>query len=463
MSRARRSFDVGSRAAGAMDLLDKKGKRTALTCLGSGIFSRAGRSQDDPLPVVFEEQASGLLRVAHREMVIRFEPAAPGRRRRAILGWYDFEVLRRNAFIADQVVVGHPGGKYAGEDLIEIANRLIALDEVELAAPAFLSQYRREAPPSILPQEWHLGSSGLGVQAAWKVTTGDRGIVVAVLDDGVDVDHPALTDNLWRNPDPSARDRTGRDFFLPDDHPGHFDPRPKRFQFPFDRTKGNDLHGTACAGLIAAGGIGYGSVGVAPGCRFLPVKIFLGDALVPDERVADAIRYAAIHADALCCSWTGSASPDVALALEDAGRLGRQGRGSAVFCAAGNDGGRVAFPARDPHAIAVGAVTDQGERAAYSNTGPEVAILAPSSGGERSIFTTDISIPGRGYNPDGLYTNRFGGTSAATALAAGVGALVLSVRPALSREELAEILKITADAGRLDACRAVEETLEQVK
>ncbi|HEX3553376.1 MAG TPA: S8 family serine peptidase [Thermoanaerobaculia bacterium] len=455
-----------------MDLLDKRGGRIALSRLGSGILAEAGRSADDSLLVVFEDRETGLLRVVHHEVVIRFKPAVPERRRRAILGGFGFAVLRRNAFIPDQMVVRHPEGRYAGEDLIEISNRLIVLDEVALATPNFVSQYRRQAPPSILPQEWHLGSQSLDILTAWKLTTGRRKVVVAVLDDGVDVDHPNLRANLWRNPDPSARDQIGRDFFLPDAHPDHFNPRPKKFRYPFDRTKGNDIHGTACAGLIAAGGIGRGSVGVAPGCRLLPVKIFHGDDLAPDERVADAIRYAASHADVLSCSWTGG-GPDVEQALEDAGG-GRQGLGAAVFCAAGNDfGAAVGFPARVPHAIAVGASTDQRERADYSNVGPEIAVVAPSSGGVRSLFVSDLSLPGRGFNPCDLYANSFGGTSAATALAAGVGALVLSVHPDLCREELKELLQATAGpmgedsdevgTGQVNAGRAVEEAVRLVR
>ena len=95
------------------------------------------------------------------------------------------------------------------------------------------------------------------------------------------------------------------------------------------------------------------------------------------------------------------------------------------------------YPARDKHAIAVGASTDQAKLADYSNVGKEIAFVAPSSGGVRGIYTTDVSIPNRGFNigdaaaggADGLHTNDFGGTSSATPLAAGVAALVLSLRP----------------------------------
>jgi subtilisin family serine protease len=142
------------------------------------------------------------------------------------------------------------------------------------------------------------------------------------------------------------------------------------------------------------------------------------------------------------------------LAIQDAGTLGRKGKGAAVFCAVGNDfGSPVGFPAALPEAIGVGASTDQGKLAAYSNVGPEVWIVAPSSGGKQGIFTTDVSLPNRGFNlgtgaaggADGLHTNSFGGTSSATPLTAGVGALFLSVKPSFKRDELKHLLAETAD------------------
>jgi subtilisin family serine protease len=186
----------------------------------------------------------------------------------------------------------------------------------------------------------------------------------------------------------------------------------------------------------------------------LAVKIFHADDLAPSNRVADAIRFAAGIADILSCSWSGGASPDIQLALADAGQIGRRGKGSAIFCAAGNGSGSpVGFPARDANAVAIGASTDRATLAGYSNVGPEIALVAPSSGGTRDIFTTDVSIANRGFNvggadgggADGLHTNSFGGTSSATPLAAGVAALVLSVNPNLTRTDLRDVLTSTAD------------------
>jgi subtilisin family serine protease len=124
-----------------------------------------------------------------------------------------------------------------------------------------------------------------------------------------------------------------------------------------------------------------------------------------------------------------------------------------VFCAAGNENRAIGFPARHPNAIAIGATTDQGKRASYSNVGRELAVAAPSSGGVQGIFTTDVSIENRGFNvgraerggADGLHTNDFGGTSSATPLVAGIAALMLSVNPALSAAAVRDILTSTAD------------------
>lgn len=442
-----------------------------------------------PPPVTFRDEASGALRVIYREIAVRFKAKIPQATRRQILATYGFSVRRRNPFARDQWVVYHPDRKYGGEQLLEIANTWTGLDEVVFATPNFVSQYWRQAA-TIPPAQWHLRNRGTGgakkgedvnALGAWKLTRGKRSVVVAVLDDGVDVDHPNLKSRIWKNPDPHAPDRIGRDFFVPDDDPGHFDPRPKLFRFPFDQMTGNDIHGTPCAGVIAAPGRDGGAVGIAPGCRVLPVKIFHADELASDERVANAIRYAARHAAILSCSWSGGFSNDLQQALEDVAGSGRDGLGTVAFFAAGNEyGDPVGYPARDVNAIAVGASTDEGKLADYSNVGKEIALVAPSSGGVRGIYTTDVSYANRGFNVgkaqaggvDGLHTNDFGGTSSATPLAAGVGALVLSARPDLTAAQVREVIEKNCDRigtgydanghsdrfgfGRINAGRAVE-------
>ena len=112
--------------------------------------------------------------------------------------------------------------------------------------------------------------------------------------------------------------------------------------------------------------------------------------------------------------------------------------------------------------------------------GPELAFVAPSNGGSQGIWTTDVSYADRGYNLgnssaggiDGLYTNAFGGTSSACPLAAGIGALVLSLRPDIPAALALRILRESCDKigplpyvegrndeygwGRLNAHRALQ-------
>ena len=443
-----------------------------------------------PPPQTFRDEESGAIKVVYREIVVRFAPRTAPARRRAILGSLGFVVRRRNPYARDQVVVYHPQRKYGGEELLAIANRWTALDEVVFATPNFVSQYWRQAAlPPIPPAQWHLENHGaagakrdedVDARVAWKITRGRPSIVVAVLDDGVDIDHPNLRPRLWRNPDAKAKDRHGRDFFVGPDDPGRFDPRPKAFVDPFDDMDLNDIHGTPCAGVIAAAGRDGGAIGVAPRCRLLAVKVFHASALAPDERVADAIRWSARHAAILSCSWSGGYSADLHQAIADVATDGRGGLGTLVFCAAGNNEHRpVEYPARDPLAIAVGASTDEGKLAWYSAVGRTIAFVAPSNGGKRGIYTTDVALSARGFNlgsaaaggADGLHTNDFGGTSSATPLAAGVAALVLSARPGLTRDQVVELMQSTCDRigtgydasghsdrfghGRLNAGRAV--------
>ena len=132
--------------------------------------------------------------------------------------------------------------------------------------------------------------------------------------------------------------------------------------------------------------------------------------------------------------------------------------------------------------------TNLGVRADYSQYGADIDFVAPSSGGTVAIFTTDVSQDSRGLNIgqdnagdlQGLYTNNFGGTSAATPIAASIAALMLSVNPDLTCEQVRQIMRDTAEKidrqngqydengfsqfygyGRVNSYRAVREALIQ--
>lgn len=468
----------------------------ARSILSSQPRAAAGPPRRPGRTATFRESRSGVLRTVYKEIVIRFRSGTADALRRGILARHGFEPREVNRFVKDQVVAVDAAGRKSGADLIDVANGLAELDEVVFATPNFVSEYRRQAVPTPPVAQWHLLNRGslagqrngedVDAREAWRITPGRPSVVIAILDDGVDVEHPHLASRIWRNPKKNAKDRCGRDFFLKDDHPDHFNPRPKKFRVPYDEMPGNDIHGTCCAGVAAAAG--KGAYGVAWKCRILPVKIFHADDFASDARVADAIRYAATIADVLSCSWSGGSSPDVELAIEDALRTGRGGRGALTIAAAGNESrDPVGFPASAEHVFAVGASTDAAAVADYSNAGPELDVVAPSSGGVADIFTTDVSVPGRGFNVGdaargdrtGALTNDFGGTSSATPLVAGVAALMLSANPALDWKQVSSILIATADKigagydanghsdtfgyGRVNAGRAVAAARDLVK
>jgi subtilisin family serine protease len=415
---------------------------------------------------VYRDARTKLLRCFYRELVIRFKPDLPEPRCLSLLAEFGLQMVsRRNDFVQGQVIVRDPKDSRRGDDLIEVANRLAERDdEIVFAAPNFVSEFRRFAPPAIPLSQWHLKNTGgfpgqvagedIRAERAWNILMASRAVIVAVIDDGIDIDHPALKPAIWRNPDPTSLDECGRDFFLDPSDPGHFDPRPKVFAPPFNDPDQNDIHGTPCAGLVGAVAPDGRAFGVGARCQILPVKVFHANALASDERVGNAIRYAAGIADVLSISWSGPETPLIESPLEDAVSKGRGGKGCAIFCATGNDNApSVAFPASSPAAIAVGSSTDGALRAPFSNFGPEVAVVAPSNGGSQAIFTTDVSIPNRGFNlgtdadggTDGLYTNIFGGTSASTPIAVGAAAVLLSQNAELTAAQVRARLEQTAD------------------
>lgn len=449
---------------------------------------------------IYRERSSGLLQVLHHDILLQFMPTLDLAARRRFLERHDLLPKYNARLGAAQVVVSPRDPGCRGDALIAFADALNQDPQLVFAAPDFVSQFSRSARRTIADRpsdaQWHLAL--IGAAEAWTQTRGTHDITIAILDDGVDIDHPELSPNIHRRPvRGEKRDLYGRDFTLGPRAAGHYDPRPKAFDDASNDTLWNDIHGTACAGVAA--GTGPRAYGIAPQCRLLPVKIFRAlpsavdphgeHAMARDSDVAAAIRYAALAAgaDILSCAWAG---PDrlaraLAPAFRDARREGRGGRGTIVVCASGNHAQkRVAYPASDDSAIAVGASTDADVLARYSNTGPELCVVAPSDGGKRAIFTTDVSIPGRGYNPgdeakggaDALFCNNFSGTSSATALVAGLCGLLLSLKPAMTPEDVRAVLTSTAKKigaasaykanghsnryghGRIDAAKAVAAT-----
>ncbi|HNS20033.1 MAG TPA: S8 family serine peptidase [Sedimentisphaerales bacterium] len=319
------------------------------------------------------------------------------------------------------------------------------------------------------PMQWHLHNTGqsggtpgadIRAPAAWEITTGDPNIVVAVVDAGADSKHPDLVNNLG----------AGYDFIDNDDQPD-----------PVLDEPGN-THGTMCAGLVAAqGNNGIGVSGVTWDCKVMPVRGFcvqpVGTYVILTEAdFATAFRWASDRgADVLSNSWDYSWSPTpiIQSAIVDITRIGgtgRGGKGCVVFFVAGNDSRQMpSYPPKYREVISVGATDHNDLRCYYSNYGSELDIVAPSGPGYTDddwlvtkgmgwTWTTDISGP-QGWNMDPFDPNvvdytAMGGTSGACPVAAGVAALILSIEPNLTSDEVRHFLERSAkdlgDPGRDD-------------
>ncbi|VVB93595.1 Halolysin [uncultured archaeon] len=413
---------------------------------------------DSVLPV-FREAQSGLRLIATDEITVRFKSNVSKKEIENFYKENGVEIIEQNRFMPNQYLLRVKNPK----DTLAVADKLQESGWTEFVEPNFISEARKAALPNdvLIKEQWHIDNTGQGggkpeedvsASEAWDITTGSSDIVIAIIDDGVDIDHPDLKANIWENPNPdnATNDVNGWNFY-----DNNNNPRPRKFTPPYSELAGNDSHGTPCAGVAAAvGDNATGVTGIAYKCKILPAKIFLGDDLVPFNIIADAIRYAGQRADVLSNSWGIPPSGDVESAIKDVVRAGRGGKGTPVFVASGNEyNSTIGFPASVPEAIAVGASTNRGERSDYSNYGEGLDFVAPSSGGTKGIFTTDVSINGRGFNvgdinqggADGLYTNSFGGTSSATPLAAGVAALILSLNPELTWDQVRGYMQDTAD------------------
>ena len=320
-------------------------------------------------------------------------------------------------------------------DILKICRNLFETGLVEFAAPSFI----REIKPlnhHINPWQWGLkntgqygGVAGFDIKAeqAWSITKGNANIKVAVIDDGVELTHPNLQPNLLQGYDATINP------------PGGANGSPYA----------NDSHGTACAGIIGA----IDGIGVASGCKIVPVRIAYNISTPNGPRwetndiwAMNGIRYAwkTAKADVISCSWKwGSAAPNITAEINDAITLGRESKGCVVVFGSANDNAStVSYPASLPNVIAVGAISQCGQRKSPSscdgenwwgsNYGSALDVVAP---GVR-IYTTTIN---------GNYKSDFNGTSSACPHVAGIAALLLSVNPCLTQQEVRNIIELSCE------------------
>ncbi|MBI5929931.1 MAG: S8 family serine peptidase [Chloroflexi bacterium] len=298
-----------------------------------------------------------------------------------------------------------------------------------------------------LANQWHLINSGQGggtpgedanLAGAWNLGYDGTGVILGMVDDGMDITHPDLAPNYNAN--------ASYDYNFNDHDPSH--------------TLAGDAHGTSTAGVAGGNDDGSaGSCGVGAAFNAQLAGLRLISAATTDAQEANAM------ADALATtpgvvqissnSWGPSDSGNV---LEGPGPLtiaafqnqttnGRGGRGT-IFVWAGGNGGNGDDSGADGYAnsrytISVAATTNTGIRSSYSESGSDHIVNAPSNGGTLGIYTTDRQ-GSAGYNA-GNCTPSFGGTSSAAPLVAGIVALMLQANPNLTWRDVQHILINTAE------------------
>lgn len=304
-------------------------------------------------------------------------------------------------------------------------------------------------------QQW--GLNKIHCPDAWKHTQGSGSVVVAVVDTGVDLDHPDLHAQLL--PGYNMVNTHGQS----PDSGWHWDGRfLNRDTNPQDEVG----HGTHVAGIISAmTNNNIGVAGVTWFCKILPVRVLARVVQISDgtvsasgisEDIAAGIIWAADHGAHIINMSLGGYRDN--FEEEDAIRYAVT-KGCLVVAAMGNHGTIIPiFPAAYSDVVAVGALDQSDQRPPWSNTGSHISIVAPGV----DIFSTYW---------DNIYKSE-DGTSMAAPHVSGVAALVKSCNPGLTSSEIAQILRDTAcnirdnpsdttpndryGYGCVDACAAVE-------
>lgn len=248
----------------------------------------------------------------------------------------------------------------------------------------------------------------VSIEKAWETATG-RGVKIAFVDTGVDMNHTDLRQNIHC---PGYDTETGE---------------------PESQVYGG--HGTHCAGIAAAvKDNAFQIAGVAPDAEIMSVSNRLVSSTNSRLRRAMGITWAVNNgADVISCSWNSN-TRHKALdeAIEYALNQGRGGKGCIVAFASGNDGtDRICYPADiDADILTVGAIDRNGERASFSQYGDMLDVMAP---GVDIISTLPDNEIGYSY-----------GTSTAAPFAAGIAALILEKNPGLPSRMVCDIMAASA-------------------
>jgi subtilisin family serine protease len=292
--------------------------------------------------------------------------------------------------------------------VIEVSNDLFLDSRIVFAHPNFDIEIKTKSISENPLSQYAGFLRALQIEKLWKLAPKrGEGINVAVIDTEVDIAHIDLQTNL------------GEQY------------TPKRI------TK-EDKHGTNCVGIISASDNNKGSIGIAPNTKFYPVTLSskLSEVIKSINWLVDK------NISVLNNSWGTVLYDALTDSLKNLAVKGRQGKGTIILFASGNSNKNydysngVTDQSQLDFVLGVGATNELGEKADYSNYGKDIDIYAFGGGTLVGVLTT---------SPQNKYTASFGGTSAASPVVGGIIALMFSINPELSFEEVKSILQDTAD------------------
>ena len=379
------------------------------------------------------------IRYAPDQILVKFKPSVSEQTIKATIAAYQTKKIKR-ILRADIYQLQIQKGENVEDTLYAMSKN----PDIEYAKPNYIAYIAVTPNDTFFQFQYALDNSGqdIGIPGsptgtakadikattAWGETKGDEEILIAVIDSGVDLEHPELINKIFSS---------GRDFANEDS----------------DATDDNG-HGTHVAGIAAAEtNNNEGIAGVAWNCKILPIKV----VLVPDDPneepyaelgwLIEAI-YWAVDNGAGVINLSLGADVDAQI-LKDAVKYAFDNN-VVVVAAVGNDGGSVVYPAAyDDYCLAVAATDYNDERVSYlnsdweSNFGPEVDVAAP---GERIMGPVPMWYPTQIWGDFELPPYGYGsGTSSATPHVAGLAALIKSIKPGLNVDEIMDVIRYSAD------------------
>ncbi len=365
----------------------------------------------------------------------------------------------------------------SGADLEDTLARLASDPSVSFAEPDARAYRHAVAGDDLFPGQWYLQAdetSAINAAAAWDVTTGATGTVVAVLDTGVRFDHPDLQQAGrggrllpgydFVGPDPGggfrvANDGDGRDANPADPGDWVSANNAQSALFAGCGVSSSSWHGTRVSGMIGAiANNGIGIAGATWGTWILPVRV-LGKCFGENSDILDGMRWAAgLHVEGVPDNPYPATILNMSLGAPGECTLGYldvldelAAAGVLVVASAGNSDGPVEYPGNCPGVAGVTGLRHIGTKVKYSSFGAEVALAAPGGNcvntapGSPCLFSLDTTVDsGATLAVASTYTDQFDynvGTSFSAPSVAAIAALMQSVNGNLRAPQLISRLK----------------------